>query len=175
MREFQWTVVSVLVFASAISISLFTATAGARAETCETAVDVGTIPPDYTEPGIAASVEPRWRSFTLAAPRKVRITLAGASSSSFVEVFRPCDVPIAWWYLVPTDFCLEPGRYGLAFGVNATATLTIHDLGPCFPPPKLVVRVSRIVEVNGDGDGYPDTGETVDVHLRIANKSPYTQ
>jgi len=165
---------------AALGISLLTAprAVAAPGETCAEAIHVGTIPPDHQETGIFVSGE-TWRAFTLTSPRLLRLALsASAQYSGSLDLFPDCamngSLRTLSDYSGATEICLDSGDRLVRLTSpypDVSFELGILDLGPCFPPRALTSRAVRWNDIDGDTDGYPDTGETVDLLVAVRNRS----
>ena len=132
------------------------------------------------ETGIAVTeFQPQWRSFTLETARLVTFDVDSSTPEGGWCVSRACDLDATGCgagNAAPVSMCLERGRVFFSAwsrGGASTLDVTITDGGPCDPPPHLALQAARVQDLDGDRDGFPDTGETVDVHLRVVNKSYY--
>ncbi len=130
------------------------------ADTCDTAISAGVVPPDYVETGMMlAEGDEDWRAFTLTTPHFIQIETVGDPllCDTNLVLFGGCEngaptrplyfnedrSPSDYTSRIPLDeggVCLRPGTYYvdvgsfLYLGTQAPFELRIEDLGACVPP-----------------------------------------
>ncbi len=155
------------------------------ADDCGASKLIGAVPPDYFETGLSVGPDdPEWRNLSLASPRALRIEAVGGAATTAIVLSEGCqygcNIPYLPRNVAAQGFrsvdtgCLRPHDYYLGLedsSAQSSFDLRITDLGPCLLPNDLILRSLRVVDLDGDHDGFADTGETVELHVTLSNKS----